>query len=72
GVNEEGTEAAASTIAEILCGSAMPTEEPLELRLDSPFVYAVVDLGTNLPLFIGCMDDPSLSIPSEEVRAGAN
>lgn len=63
GVNEEGTEAAAATIVEILCGAAMPVEEPLELSLDSPFVYAVVDLETNLPLFIGCMDDPALSIP---------
>ena len=66
GVNEEGTEAAAATIAEILCGSAAPTQEPLELSLDSPFIYAVVDLETTLPLFIGCMDDPSLSVPDEQ------
>jgi serpin B len=61
-VNEKGTEAAAATIVEMTAGAAMPLEEPVVLTLDSPFVYAVVDLDTGIPLFIGCMDDPSLSL----------
>ena len=60
GVNEEGTEAAAATIVGMLSGSAMPIVEPVELIMDSPFVYAVVELDTGIPLFIGCMDDPAL------------
>jgi serpin B len=62
GVNEKGTEAAAATIVEMMAGAAMPLEKPVVLNLDSPFVYAVVDLDTGIPLFIGCMDDPSLSL----------
>lgn len=62
GVNEKGTEAAAATIVAMMAGSAMPLEEPVVLTLDSPFVYAVVDLNTGIPLFIGCMDDPALSL----------
>ena len=61
-VNEKGTEAAAATIVEMWAGSAMPVKEPVVLTLDSPYVYAVVDLQTGIPLFIGCMDDPSLSV----------
>lgn len=61
GVNEEGTEAAAATIIDMLEGAAMPAEDPVELILDTPFVYAVVDLASGIPLFIGCMDDPVLS-----------
>jgi serpin B len=61
-VNEKGTEAAAATIVEMTAGAAMPVEKPVVLTLDSPFVYAVVDLDTGIPLFIGCMDDPSLSL----------
>ena len=60
-MNEEGTEAAAATIIDMLEGAAMPAEDPVELILDTPFVYAVVDLASGIPLFIGCMDDPVLS-----------
>lgn len=62
-VGEEGTEAAAATIVMMPAGAAPNAEEPLNLTLDSPFVFAVVDLKTGIPLFIGCLDDPSLCIP---------
>lgn len=58
-VNEEGTEAAAVTEA-VACESAYIEEEPpVELTLDSPFIYAVIDLGSGLPLFIGILNDPA-------------
>lgn len=58
-VNEEGTEAAAVTEA-AACESCIELEqEPVELHFDSPFVYAVVDTDTGLPLFMGILDDPS-------------
>ena len=61
GVNEKGTEAAAATIAEMKATAILQTDEPMVLKMDSPFVYAVVDLQTGIPLFLGCLDDPSLS-----------
>lgn len=56
-VDEEGTEAAAVTEGAAPAGGSM--EEPVQLHLDSPFVYAVVDLATGAPLFIGVLDDPA-------------
>ncbi len=58
-VNEEGTEAAAVTEAAMTESAMMPTEPPAELHLDSPFFYAVVDLSSGVPLFMGVLDDPS-------------
>ncbi len=58
-VNEEGTEAAAVTEAAMLESAFLPEKPPVELNLDSPFVYAVVDLATGLPMFMGILDDPS-------------
>lgn len=55
-VDEEGTEAAAVT--EALAGCAMAPEDPIELHFDSPFMYAVVDVESGLPLFIGVLDEP--------------
>ncbi len=34
----------------------MPDEEPKIVRLDRPFVYAIVDTQTNLPLFLGTVE----------------
>ncbi len=56
-VNEEGTEAAAATIATPAAGA--PFEEPkkgIELILDRPFLYGIVDLQTNVPLFLGTFE----------------
>lgn len=58
-VNEEGTEAAAVTEAAAAAGAAMPVEEPVNLFLDSPFVYAVLDLESGAPLFLGLLEDPA-------------
>ena len=56
-VSEKGTEAAAATIVD-MCGTAMPMDY-VTLRFDRPFVYAVVDLETRLPIFIGVMENPA-------------
>lgn len=58
-VDEEGTEAAAVTEAAAAEGAALLSEPPRELHFDRPFVYAVLDLDTMTPLFVGVMDDPS-------------
>ncbi len=57
-VNEEGTEAAAVTEA-VASDEGASAERPTELNLNSPFVYAVLDLETGVPLFIGLLDNPA-------------
>lgn len=54
-VAEQGTRAGAATSVSIRTTAAMPDEEPKIVRLDRPFVYAIVDTQTNLPLFIGAV-----------------
>ena len=51
-VNRHGTKAAAITWAENKCEAADPME-PKYVYLDRPFVYAIVDGKTGLPLFVG-------------------
>lgn len=56
-VDEEGTKAAAVT--EITAGGVIEiSEEPLEIHLDHPFVYGIVDTVSGVPLFVGVMDRP--------------
>ena len=55
-VTQSGTRAAAVTSVEMNCESApMPPEK--EVILDRPFVYMIVDNGTNLPIFIGAVTE---------------
>ncbi len=57
-LNEDGVKAGAVTIVEMRAGAAMPTAEPVEMNLDHPFVYMIMDLETQVPLFVGILDDP--------------
>ena len=50
-VNERGTRAGAVTKVEMVPGSAQT--EAKFVMLDRPFVYAIIDNSTNLPVFIG-------------------
>ena len=54
-VNEEGTTAAAATATVMLRygGKAMSTS----VTCNRPFVYAIVDLDTGLPVFLGTLDN---------------
>lgn len=57
-VTPEGTKAAAVTGVEMSLESA-PMEEPKEVKeviLDRPFVYAIIDVNTGLPVFIGTLN----------------
>lgn len=56
-VDEHGTKAGAATAVMMYCGSAMPIEEPKQVILDRPFLYGIVDLRTNLPVFLGVQMD---------------
>ncbi|MBQ5369524.1 MAG: serine protease inhibitor, partial [Peptococcaceae bacterium] len=53
-VGEEGTKAAAATVVEMRCGSAfIDPSKIVNLTLDRPFVYLVIDTETQIPLFTG-------------------
>lgn len=61
-INEKGTEAAAVTVVQKGVSTSVPVHEPnviRTLKLDSPYVYLVVDLPSQTPLFIGVMENPS-------------
>lgn len=58
-VSEKGTEAAAATGVVIGVRSMVPDpEEPLVVRADRPFAWAIVDRGTGAVLFAGTVADP--------------
>ena len=55
-VDRNGTKAAAATAVVMDGKSAMPVEEK-EVFCDRPFAYAIVDLQTGVPVFIGTVED---------------
>ena len=60
-VDENGTEAAAATVVTARATAVMPTQKIIEKKvyLDRPFVYALIDTSTGLPLFIGTVEKVS-------------
>ena len=56
-VDREGTRAAAVTAIGVdACGAEPVSDPPMYITLDRPFVYAVVDNETGLPVFLGCVN----------------
>lgn len=51
-----GTKAAAVTAVIVEAASAVPEDKPKEVYLDRPFVYAIVDTSSGLPVFIGVVN----------------
>ena len=56
-VDNSGTRAAAVTAVEVNCESVEEPVEPKIVKLDRPFLYAIVDNATGLPVFIGTVND---------------
>ncbi len=56
-VDEQGTEAAAATaiIGEV---TSAPIDEPVIVRADRPFIFAIRDVDTGTVLFLGRVTDP--------------
>ncbi len=54
-LDEKGTKAAAVTAVIAKASAAFPTEDPIPVYLNRPFVYALVDKQTGIPLFIGAI-----------------
>jgi serpin B len=57
-VDEHGTEAAAATVVLMSPVAAPPSEEPIEVRIDRPFIFAIRDMRTGTVLFLGRVMDP--------------
>ena len=58
--NEEGTEAAAATVVEIIFKTS-EVPQPARLDLDRPFLYFIRETSTGTILFMGRVGDPSLN-----------
>ena len=59
-VDEKGTEAAAVTMVVVKNCAAIAGPRPRELYFDRPFVYMILDLESQVPLFVGIMDAPAV------------
>jgi serpin B len=57
-VDEAGTEAAAATA--VIMGESAAPELPVEVTLDSPFIFLIRDIGTGAILFVGRLVNPSI------------
>lgn len=57
-VDELGTKAGASTVVEMVAEGAVEiTEEPKRVILNRPFLYAIVEKESGLPIFIGVVEN---------------
>lgn len=56
-VDEKGTKAGAATVVEMDSESADMPVKVHTVTLDRPFVYAIIDDATGLPLFVGTVTD---------------
>lgn len=57
--NEEGTEAAAATVVEIVLTSANPSSV-VKVTLDHPFIYFIRESTTGTIIFMGRVGDPAI------------
>jgi serine protease inhibitor len=60
-VNEEGTEAAAATIAVMRALSVRPETKPFAMVVDRPFLFVIADQVTKAILFLGIVFDPAIA-----------
>jgi len=62
-LDEQGTEAAAVTAVGMRVTGAGPiSQQPIVVRADHPFVFAITDTRTGLPLFLGRVADPRSTV----------
>ena len=59
-VDEKGTEAAAATAVVMMRATAIagPKPQPIEVKVDRPFVYAIQHVPSGVCLFLGRVTDP--------------
>jgi serpin B len=59
-VDEKGTEAAAATAVALRTAAALRAPPPVTMIIDRPFLFAILDTSTGLPLFLGQVSHPRL------------
>jgi len=59
--NEEGTEAAAATVVEIVFKVSEIPPVPIKVRIDHPFLYFIRETSTGTVLFTGRVSDPTIN-----------
>jgi serine protease inhibitor len=57
-VDEHGTEAAAATATVMLGRAAVQAPPPVTVIVDRPFLFAILDNATGLPVFLGQVSRP--------------
>jgi serpin B len=57
-VDEHGTEAAAATGIAFTAAAAIRTPPPVSMVVDRPFLFAIIETSTGLPLFLGQVTHP--------------
>lgn len=58
-VDEKGTEAAAATAVAMMAATALvPKPQPVEVKVDRPFLYAIQHVPSGVCLFLGRVTDP--------------
>ena len=59
-VDEKGTKAGAATVVEMMATTSALIEkpQPKEVYLTRPFIYMLIDCESNIPFFIGVMNNP--------------
>jgi serpin B len=59
-VDEQGTEAAAATAVAMRPMALRRGPEPVRMTVDRPFLFAITDTATGLPLFLGQVSRPTV------------
>jgi serpin B len=57
-IDEDGIEAAAATVL-IMIATSAPVDQPVDVILDRPFLFRIVDTVTGATLFMGRVTDPT-------------
>jgi serpin B len=57
-VDEHGTEAAAAT-AMVMVAASLRISPPAAMLVDRPFLFAIIDSPTRMPLFLGQVSTPA-------------
>src|SRR5271165_232717 len=71
-VDEHGTEAAAATAVVMAGMAAFRAPPPVTMVVDRPFLFAIIDTATSLPLFLGQVSHPGTPGTPERRRSGAS
>lgn len=59
-VDEDGTEAAAATEVATRYAAVRIQQKPINVFFNEPFLYIIMDMDKEIPLFIGILDNPAV------------